>query len=159
MLSALATWILGLLVVLQPNAPWKATYEQTAKAIAQVVEEEPPLFEGDMGKYKSAALMSSLAWFESTLNPSATGDHGVSHGLFQVQGHGDLRDPLDAARASYAMVRQSFRICKARPIEERLAWYAAGGYDCTVQSEDAVKKSRNRVLRGMWLFRKYKPAE
>ena len=42
----LKTWILSLMLTLQPKAPWADTYESTAESIATVVESEAPLFAG-----------------------------------------------------------------------------------------------------------------
>jgi len=149
----MVAWILALMLLVQPRAPWRASYEATAAAIAQVVEESEPLFQGPLGRPRTAALLVSLAWFESTLKPDAMGDHGQAHGLYQVHGHGELVDPLEATRVALELVRQSFRACRARPLEERLAWYAGGGYDCSSPSSAALRKSRHRVLKGVWLAR------
>jgi len=152
-IAALSLWILGLMTAMQPAAPWQATYKDTANAIAQVVVAEEPLFEGADGRERTAALMVSVAWFESTFKPGAVGDHGMSHGLYQVQGKGDLLDPMDATRAALGMMRASMKVCRAKPIEERLGWYAAGGNDC----ERGLRESRHRVKRAMWLFARNPP--
>jgi hypothetical protein len=54
------------------------------------------------------------------------------------------------ARTALRMLRTSMSVCAARPFEERLSWYAAGGPSCT-RSPDAVAKSRHRVLKGLWI--------
>jgi len=163
-LASLTLWVLGLMTSMQPHAPWEASYPATAGAIARVVGDEVPLFEGSDGRARTAALMVSVAWFESAFQPGAVGDcghagpckkgeTGQSHGLFQVQGQGELKDPMDAARAALGMLRASMRVCRARPLEERLGWYAAGGNDC----DRGLRESRHRVLRAMWLFKRYPP--
>ena len=152
-------WILIAMIALQPRAAWRESYAETAQAIADVAEESP-LFDGATGRAKTAALLVSLARFESNFQPGAVGDHGKSRGLFQVQGHGTLDEPHDAARAAVAELRASLRVCRKRPLEERLAFYAGGGpapHDadgCPV-NDDAVKKSRHRVALALWIFSKY----
>ena len=146
-------WILSLMIAMQPNAPWRDSYESTAQAIAKVVAEEEPLFAGEMGREKTAAVLVSIAWFESTFDPHATGDHGRSHGLYQIQGKGELSDPVDATRAALSLVRASFRVCRARTMDERLGWYAAGGNDC----ERGLRESRHRLLKAKWLVKNHAP--
>jgi len=149
-------WVLSLMVLLQPRAPWLATFHDTAAAVADVVLVEQPLFEGAHGRERTAALLVSVAWFESTFRPDALGDHGQAHGLYQVHDHGELADAREATRTALALMRQSFRACRALPMEERLAWYAAGGADgCT--SEAGRRASRHRVSLGMRLFAKHPP--
>lgn len=146
-------WVLALMALMQPRAPWRDSYAATAAAIATIVEAERPMFEGPRGRERTAALLVSLAWFESTFQPDALGDKGKAHGLYQVHGHGELADPVEATRVALSLVRMSFVLCRARPIEERLAWYAQGGADCSAPSADALTKSRHRVLKAMWLAR------
>lgn len=149
----MTAWILAIMIAMQPTAPWRSTYEATARAITDVVTEQEPLFAGDLGRERTAVLLVSVAWFESTFKPGAVGDKGASHGLYQVQGHGDLTDPHDATRAALGMMRASFRVCRERPIVEALGWYAAGGNDC----DRGLRESRHRVARALWLFRRYPP--
>jgi len=109
-----------------------------------------PLYDGAEGRDRTAALLVSLAWFESTFKPGAVGDKGASHGLFQVQGHGDLTDIREATRAALEMLRASFRICSAagRPPSELLGWYGAGGNGC----DRGLRESRHRFHKAQWLF-------
>jgi hypothetical protein len=151
------SWILSLMLVLQPQAPWSDTYPATASAIDQAVQEQPSLFPADAdGRAKTAAVLVALAWAESTFNPKATSRSGV-RGLFQVGGRGDLSDPLKASRVALELVRESFRLCSARPVEERLAVYAAGGVSCKDPGAEALKKSRYRVMKGLWLVKHHPP--
>ena len=153
----MAAWILSLMLLMQPRAPWIATYEATATAIAEVVETERPLFDGAHGREKTAALLVSLAWFESTFRPDAVGDHGEAHGLYQVHGHGELAEPHEAASVAIALLRQSMALCRTRPLDERIAWYAGGGVDCSDPHPAAIRASRHRMLRAMWLVRHSPP--
>lgn len=151
-MTPLAAWVLGFMLLLQPRAPWRATYENTAAAIAKGAE-LAPVFDGDDGVARTAALDAAIAWFESRFDPRALGDHGRSHGLYQVQGHGELEDPLDQTILANAMIRSSFDVCRKHPLEERLGWYAAGGNDC----ERGLRESRNRIGLAMRLFKKHPP--
>jgi hypothetical protein len=143
-------WILFVMLMLQPNAPWKDTYAETAKAIAEVSHTNP-LFEGEKGEQKTAALFVSLAWYESRFNPKAIGDHGKSFGLYQQQGHGEISDSRVATEVAYNQIKTSFRVCNGKPIEDRLGWYAAGGPTC----DYGLRESRHRMLKAFWLVGKF----
>jgi hypothetical protein len=145
-------WILSLMIALQPQAPWRETYEDTAKAIATVVNEEPALFAGKDGKEKSAALLVALAWAESRFNQKAVGDHGHSMGLYQIfhtnlptpEGFGKndiLGNALNATKVAHRMLKQSMAVCGRKPVEERLGWYASGDAACS----KGLSESRFRV--------------
>jgi hypothetical protein len=153
----LTSWILSLMISLQPEAPWSDTYPATASAIDQAVQEQPSLFTNDAdGRARTAALLVALAWAESTFKPNAVGRGGV-RGLYQVAGHGDLSDPLKGSRVAMDLIRESFRICAARPLDERLAVYAAGGTSCKTPPPEALKKSRYRVWKAKSLVKQYPP--
>jgi hypothetical protein len=154
----LTAWLLSLMLLLQPTAPWSGTNGATAAAIDQVVQEEASLFTDDLeGRQKTAAVLVSLAWFESTFKPNAVGGGGRFRGLYQIGGRGNLSDPLTATRAALALVRPSFELCRARPLEERLAYYAAGGVSCRDVSPEALAKSRYRISKAMWLVKRHAP--
>ncbi len=130
----MAAWVLSLIVAIaSPGAPWADTYVDTAFAIADAAEEHP-LFAGHDGAERTAALLVALAKFESDFDPAAVGDHGASLGLFQVNRlHAPRRDLLrsgPAARVATGLLGASLRVCRGRPPEEALAWYAAGGAGC-----------------------------
>lgn len=154
---SLKAWVLSLMIASQPSAPWRATYPDTAAAIADA-SEEAPVFAGAHGRERSAALLVSLAWFESRFDPHASGDHGESLGLFQINRHNftvpaeiAMQDPYIAAREALRLVRESFRVCRGKPLDEQLGWYAAGGVGC----DRALDKSRHRVRRAVWLERRF----
>jgi hypothetical protein len=153
----LSGWILSLMMLLQPRAPWIGTYEATASAIDQAVQEEESLFPDEPdGRAKTAAILVALAWAESTFKPNAVGYGGV-RGLYQIGGHGNLSDPLKASRVALELLRESFRLCAKRPVNERLAQFAAGGSSCKAPGEEALKKSRFRVSKGLWLVKQKPP--
>jgi hypothetical protein len=174
-------WVLALMIKAEPAPTWRPTYERTAAAIVRAASADP-LFEGDQGAEKTAALLVGLGWFESALRPDAEGDCTLegrvapcttkgavphSHCLLQINdsnlaGLGTTRDELltdvDVCVASgLRMMHRSFQICRAAPLEERLSWYASGGPECPT-NEDARKKSKHRVLRSRWLYEHVHPA-
>lgn len=142
----MSAWILSLLIALQPVAPWRASYENTAKEIAQGIEESKPLFSEPR---KGAALLISLAWFESRFDVNAIGDHGKSFGLYQQQGLGPINGAKRQTVIAIEQIRKSMRICANRPLVEMLGWYAAGGPNC----DRGLRESRHRVLKAMWIER------
>ena len=153
----LTSWILALMIAMQPEAPWKDTYPATAAAIDLAVREQPSLFTDDEdGRAKTAAILVALAWAESTFKPNAVGAGGTS-GLFQIAGRGNLTDPTKAASVALTMVRESFALCRARPVEERLAIYAAGGSSCKDMPARVLEKSRFRVWKGLSMYKKHPP--
>lgn len=139
-------WILSLMVSLQPvdRTPWADTFASTALAIDQVVLEEEPLYRGPDGKERTAALLVSLAWFESRFRVDAVGDHGQSIGLYQVsKAHAPREELLGAAsatRVALGLIRESQRVCAGRALPEQLGWYASGGRAC-----GGLAKSRHRM--------------
>lgn len=90
---------------LQPEAPWLESYPETAQAIADACDEEAePL--------KCAAILVSLAWFESTFRPDATGDNGRAHGLYQSHHVKRGASVEEQTREALRHVKQSFRQCR-----------------------------------------------
>lgn len=142
--------ILTIMVALQPSAPWRDSYEKTAIGIYEGAQAEP-IFSGEYGIQRTIALDIAIAWFESRFNPQAVGDKGKSWGLYQVQGHGQSDDVKTQTIIANKMVLQSFRVCKSKPLDERLGWYAAGGNDC----ERGLRESRHRMGKAQWIFRKW----
>lgn len=173
--TTLASWALALMTTLAApeRAPWGDTYAETARGIVAGAEAEP-VFDGAAGVARTVALDVAVAMFESTFEPGALGDcyklkasrldpdpprkartvEGCrSHGLFQT----DVRLPASAeeqTRYANRMIRASFRVCRDLPLEERLAWYAAGGED-GCRSEAGRRASRNRLRLAERLFRLY----
>ncbi len=173
-LVALAALALAMMTSAQPSAPWRDTYPTTAAACATSAHERP-LFAGVDGEQKSVALLVSVAWFESTFNPRAEGDgnclvrdaptgrcvkRGPAHSfcLGQIGDSNfaalnvtreELLDDVNACvGAMNTMLRQSLQICRERPEEDRLGWYAAGGDGCS----RGLIVSGHRVRKAKWLF-------
>lgn len=173
--SALIAWVLGAMQSIQPEAPWKETYPTTASAIARVSIEEP-LFAGERGPLETASVLLATAWFESNFKIDAKGDctkgglvvpckdeGAVPHsfGLYQINetNFAGLKiekatwiteDAYASTRAARSMMNTSFKMCRARPQEEWLGWYAAGGEGCR-----GVTKSKHRMLKAKWIVSRY----
>lgn len=153
----LQTWVLALMLFLQPVAPWKDSYYQTATAIAQVAQAQP-VYVGDAADVRTAALLVSLAWFESRFKVDAIDrdGRGSSIGLFQIERSNiapELRDavlwdPSVAAREAVRLIAESFRMCQRVPAEFRLGWYAKGGNGCR-----ETRESKYRMGLAARLFR------
>jgi hypothetical protein len=158
MATSLAAWLLFILTRLEPSASWQDTYVETAFSIADAAEERP-LFHGPRGAAATALLLASVAKFESDFDPGAVGDHGASLGLFQVNrvhaSERELLTPGSAARVARDLMAVSMRICRARPLVERLGWYAWGRDGC----DHALEKSRHRFELAQRLMRDYPPPE
>ena len=143
--------ILTVMALLQPKAPWEGDYETVARDIARGAAASP-VFEGEYGIQRTIALDVSLAWFESRFDRHAIGDHGAAHGLYQV--HAREAETVEAQTIeANELIKASFRICKNRPLEERLGWYASGGNGC--DKPGGLKASRHRMLKAIWLFEHY----
>ncbi len=173
-----AALVLAWMVSLEPSSPLRSSFERTAEAIARESNRSPL---PGLDELRTAAVVTSLAWFESRFRVDAEGDclgapdrsgagqatgtcpkgsRPRSLGLLQigVSNLAGLRISRDEAldvdgnvRAGLAMARRSFRVCASRPLHERLAWYAAGGPACSTDP-DAVAKSQHRIDRAVRLY-------
>src|SRR5271156_5383308 len=152
-------FILSLMSLLQsPTAPgvtWD--YTPVAVAIARAAQKDPLWPRDAGGAEKTIDTLVSFAFFESTFQADAVGDHGGSVGLFQInpetaRASADaLTDPLFAAETAIRLLRVSMEVCKDRPESERYAWYAHGGKGCS--SPSGRLKSRHRFWKAQWLQR------
>ncbi len=122
----------------------RARFTEIASDLAAVVydPEEQPLFSGEDGRAKTALLLASIAAHESTFredveNGKARGDGGSSWCFMQlhigagktVEGWtgGELTsDRRLCFRAGLHVARESFRMCTAFPVNEKLSAYASG---------------------------------
>lgn len=156
MLEQLTAWIVALMIALQPTAPWRSTYEASARAYATVAL-DAPLFKGDKATERTAALFVSVAWFESRFDQKALGDRkcierdsktgkctkegepqsicAFQVGVSNLAGLGKtkadlLGDIMVCTRAAREMMRISFRVCANRSAEDLLGHYASGGETC-----------------------------
>lgn len=152
------SWLLAIIVLAAPPDAPHRYFEAVASAVEDAVQFEPA---GE--QVEDAAVLVALAARESRFNPWAVArdQFGASYGLFQIHetslrgwmgddgglGLGRLIArafvPLDAAVVALTMVQKSRAVCRGRPWEEQLAWYASGGPTCDVP--EGLAASRNRM--------------
>lgn len=68
-----AAFVLDMMEQAQSSAPWKSTYASTASAIANEANAWP-LYSGEDGPARTAAVMVGVAEMESHFDPKARGD-------------------------------------------------------------------------------------
>jgi hypothetical protein len=132
-MSVPVAWVVGLMVALEPSAPWRGTYEKTAEAIARVSESDP-LFE-DKGEERTATLLVALAWYESRFKANVKSSNNQWYCLFQIDKRHlpdpqkALDDPEVCTRAAVKILKASFEMCKRSKPEDRLAAFVSGACD------------------------------
>lgn len=152
-----APWVLSLITAMAAKEgplPWADQLPLEAEAIATQASEHPlpgvtPAF--------TAALDTVMGWHESRFNPWAEHDHGAGFGLFGTHaatlGRQVPADLGGQVGALHELMTTSFTICRERPLEERIGWYAAGGEGC----ERRLGLSRARVWEAQRLLRAHPP--
>lgn len=164
-MSVLFTWVVAASSLLAPTRQ----HDELARAIANRVEAEAPLFKDDEDRHRTAALLVAIAFRESSLRAAAVGDHvggkPTSFCAFQVHlpwgaktadgwtGSDLLDDPEKCVAAAMRMLRVSIRVCPSSPI----AWYAAGPAGC--ESPRAQRISRDRMAIAQRLLKDVRPGE
>jgi hypothetical protein len=144
-MSVPVQWVVSLLVALQPQAPWRPTYEKTAEAIAKAAESDP-VFDTDHGDEKTAALLVAIAYHESRFKPDAKSANGQYYCLYQIdkrhlaEPDKALSDPEVCTLAALKIVRDSLAKCSKHPEGDRLAIFMSGSCD------KGVDGSRYRVF-------------
>ena len=129
-------FILGSMMSLAPARE----HIELATIVARVVLDEPPLFRGDDSRQRTAALVTAIAFRESSFR------HGVKsktndHCEMQINNRPDLADDTEKCiRVAMTMLRESMRMCPNHPI----SFYAEGPGGC--ESTRAQRISRDRML-------------
>jgi len=125
-----AAFVLAASAILVPNRDHAAL----DAAITARVDAELPLFKDDADKRKTAALLVSISFRESSLRNDAIGDKGQSSCAFQIylpsaqktrEGWSgpELRDdPIKCVTVAMRLLRESFRVDARNPV----AFYARG---------------------------------
>lgn len=171
-------WVLALMQKAEPTyeqSPWRDTFASTATAIARAAERHPlPL--GDDSAERTAAMLVGVAFYESHFQPDAEGDRpkladgtrGRARSVCAMQIHetnfaamkvtraellGDIQRCIDTG---LEMLHISFSVCRAKPLERRIAHYAGGGNGCPTNGE-ATSKSEHRVRKALELFKAVPP--
>jgi hypothetical protein len=148
-------WVVGLMVALEPSAPWRGTYEKSAEAIARVAESEPLWGASEQGEERTASLLVAIAWYESRLKPTAKSKDVQFLCLYQVDKRHladpqkALDDPEVCTRAAIKIVRQSLEHCAKLPADDRLAQFMSGTCD------KGIADSRYRMFLGGKLLREH----
>jgi hypothetical protein len=160
----MAIWILSLMQLLVPHAPYADTFPATAAAIEKVAH-EAPLYDDDDGVVRTVAELVSLSFHESRFDPRAVDKAHTSYGLTQIDASNlanlglakieQLYDPETNLRAALKLMRISHRLCRWRPIEDGLANYASGGGTCSVPA--GLEASRRRMRFAARLLKKHPP--
>lgn len=124
------------------------------------------VFDGEAAYARTAALLVALSSREGHFDPEAVGRDafGESYGLGQVHETNlprlgltrlDSFDPEVNLVAVTQLVGESFRACRRRPMDERLALYAGGRGRCDEPA--AVRASVNRMRLAAWLLQEHPP--
>jgi hypothetical protein len=160
----MAIWILSLMQLLVPHAPYADTFPTTAAALEKVAH-EAPLYDDDDGVVKTVAELVSLAFHESRFDPRAVDKTKQSFGLAQVDASNlanlglshkeELFDAETNLRAALKLMKISHRLCRGRPREDALANYASGGGSCSVP--EGLIDSRRRMKLAAALLAKHPP--
>lgn len=160
----LHAWVMSLMVMLQPSAPWRDTYDRTAYAIEDAARVAPLPGEADREArvVETVAELVAVTYFESHFDPIAVGDHGQSLGLAQIGvsnltalglNRSQLLEPEWNLYAAAEFLKQSHRTCRGRPPDEQLAAYATGRGLCRVPEGVRASKNRIRKARALLLAR------
>lgn len=138
-MSDLHSAILAWMTLLAPGRDHSAN----AQAISSAVEDERPLFADDDLRTKTAALVVSMAFRESSFRndvKSKTNDHC----LMQVHGRPELADDAEkCVRVAIGMIRESMRMCPEAP----LAFYASGPGSCSNLRAQRISRDRMSIAR------------
>lgn len=109
-----------------------------AEALERAVSNVEPLFAHDASRLKTAALVVSVAFRESSFRNDARSDTGDSC-LMQIHGRPELADDIDACLSTaIEMLRSSMATCGADNV---LGAYATG----SCRSERGRRISRDRM--------------
>lgn len=114
-----------------------------AVALDTVSHDEAPLFTDDANKHKTVALMTAVAFRESSfiLDISSKTD---DHCWFQVNGHPELKkDPIACTKAGFKIMRDSIRNCPTHPV----AYYASGPEGCNNARAQRISADRMRLAK------------
>ena len=125
-------------------APGRSHIE-SATAIARVVLAERPLFRDDDSRIRTAALITAMAFRESSFRNDAKSKTN-DHCMLQVHARPDLADDLEkCVRTAISMLRESFAACPDYPI----AFYASGPGACSNVRAQRISRDRLALARSL----------
>jgi hypothetical protein len=124
-MSELLYFVLFAMSALAPNRD----HSELANAIASVVENEPPLFKNDESRLKTASVLVSVAFRESSFRNNAIGDKGHALCAFQLwhTSRDVLTNPERCVELALERLRTSMKVCGRA---NALGLYAAGPGGC-----------------------------
>lgn len=154
-MEAIVSWVFAFIMTVAPPGPWRgeprdetiARYRQIAEDAVAVAYDpgNDPLFGGDDGRARTAALMLSVAYHESGfrrdvdfgVGPNARGDSGQSWCLMQIRvgggrtiegwsGRDLVRNRRHCFSSGLGAIRRSFIACRNNSRYELLNAYTSG---------------------------------
>jgi hypothetical protein len=129
------------LILIMMSLLGSAQNTKFAETLSTVSNDEAPLFDDDADKHKTVALMTAVAFRESSfiLNISSkTNDHC----WFQINGRPDLKkDPVACTKAAFKIMRESIKVCPKYPV----AYYAEGPQGCKSARAQRISSDRMRL--------------
>jgi hypothetical protein len=145
---------------LAPEPSLEAEHATLARAMAEVIAEEPPLFRGDADRLRTTSLVLAVAFREGTFRTSVLGDctesapgepcrgRPRSYCTMQVNrtvgGSAELNDdPVLCIRKGLALLRASVHVSRTDPV----AWYAAGPRLYTTDRARRISRDRMALAR------------
>ncbi len=156
-----------------PREDTTTRYESIAHDIAEVSLDpnEPPLFGGPEGRAQTALLVSSIAFYESGgyrrdvdigVGHKSRGDGGRSWCIMQINlgdgatpehwtGRDLVQDRKKCIRAGLTKIRESFMLCHALPLSDRLSGYTTG--KCA--ADEDLSHRRMRRAMSWWSAHKF----
>jgi len=139
-MTALYWIVLSMMLRLSPTETPIVRHGALATAITIVSLEEGPLFANDPDLERTVALLVAVAFRESSLTASVTGDGGRAVCAMQIyDGPRTLNDdPIACVRTGHRMLKTSIRVDRMNPV----AFYARGP---RFASEEARRISRDRM--------------
>ena len=154
------TWLVAAMFAFAPaRESERPRYTEIASDLAAVAfdEAEAPLFTGESGRAQTAIVLASIAAHESTFRKDveegrARGDSGKSWCFMQLNlvngksvegwtGEQLAADRTLCFRAGLHNARESFRMCKAQPIPEKLGAYASGHCGSSAESRQMITRA------------------
>lgn len=113
-----------------------------------------PLFVGDDDRIRSAALLASIAFRESSLDEKAVGDHGKALCAFQLWAVPEANDDIDlCVSVAIERIRESMKLC---PRGNELCLYAAGPRGLTTAADKTRRITSDRFNLAKWLVAQWK---
>ncbi len=146
---SVAAFVLAAMTSLAPGRD----HSVNGAAIARAVDASLPLFAADETRMRTAALVTAIAFRESSFRNDVTSKTNDSC-MMQVNRRPDLAaDPEACVRVALTMLRESMRMCPAFPV----AFYASGPGACS--NVRAQRISRDRMALAARLVRDVAAAE